>query len=303
MANNRLHKLVWLVEIIRRKRGISFEDLNRRWIDDEVDGGRPLSKSNLRNWMREIWDTFHVNIENDRSGEYLYRIVNGPDIEHDRIRLWLMQNMALSNTLAECVNMKSRIVLEDIPSGMFHLQNIVTAMKEGLRVSMTYKSYFSAEASTFAAEPYCVKLFKQRWYMVARSLRHGGMRIYALDRIASLRITDEPFDMPGDWSAEQFFDGCYGIIREPLPAEDITLHVSAVQANYMRDLPLHPSQQETVQADGSSIFRFHLRPTDDFIQEILWNADEVEVMAPATLRKKIAGMAGRIYNMYREDEA
>lgn len=299
MAGSRLHKLVWIADTINREGHITFEALNSLWIEKELDGGRALSRNNFRNWCRDIWDLFHVEIRNEGRGEYRYYIANTPDIKYDRIRLWLWKNMSMSRTLAEAVDLKDRIILEDIPSGMTFLQDIVDAMKLGRRVRMTYKSYFSEDAATFVAEPYCVKLFRQRWYMVARSMRHGGMRIYSLDRIHSLSVTDEAFDMPKGWIADEFFADCYGIIHDNTMPEHIKLRVSAVQANYMRAVPIHKSQQETMTTEKFSEFSLHLRPTDDFIQEIFWNVDEVEVIAPQSLREKIAIMAKNICNKYK----
>lgn len=78
--------------------------------------------------------------------------------------------------------------------------------------------------------------------------------------------------------------------------------VSAGQANYLRDSPLHRFQKETERNDEYSIFELNLRPTFDFQQEILWNGENVEVLKPEWLRKKIAGKIKIMWNKYSEDK-
>ena len=109
--------------------------------------------------------------------------------------------------------------------------------------------------------------------------------------------------MPEGWSAEEFFDGCFGIIADNnIPKEYVKLKVSAGQANYLRDLKLHESQEETESNEEYSIFTYYLRPTYDFQQELLWNGEDLEVLAPTWLRKELAGKIKRMWNKYNISE-
>ena len=129
-----------------------------------------------------------------------------------------------------------------------------------------------------------------------------GPRIYSLDRIKDLRAKEETFDMPKDWSAKEFFDGCFGIIAEQsVKIQPVKLKVSAGQANYIRDLQLHESQKEIERNEEYSIFTFNLRPEFDFQQELLWNGEDMEVLEPLWLRREIAGKIKRMWNKYSND--
>ena len=109
--------------------------------------------------------------------------------------------------------------------------------------------------------------------------------------------------MPKDWTANDFFDGCFGIIAEQsVKIRPVKLKVSAGQANYIRDLKMHESQEEIERNEEYSIFIFNLRPEFDFQQELLWNGEDVEVLEPIWLRKEIAGKIKRMWNKYKEDK-
>ena len=78
----------------------------------------------------------------------------------------------------------------------------------------------------------------------------------------------------------------------------VKLKVNAKQANYLRDLKIHRSQQEVERNDEYSIFKYYLRPTFDFQQELLWNADKVEVLEPKWLREEMAERINDMLNLY-----
>lgn len=97
--------------------------------------------------------------------------------------------------------------------------------------------------------------------------------------------------------AKKFFDDYFGIIADQrIEPQTVKLKVSAGQANYIRDIMLHESQDEIERNEEYSIFKYHLRPTFDFMQEILWNGENMEVLEPQSLRKEMAGIINRMNN-------
>ena len=307
-GQNLINKYVWVIETILRAKKISFEDLNKKWLrDTDISRGVEIPKRTFDNWRYAIADMFGLFIENEQKGKYRYYIMNEEDISRNGLRSWLYNTFCVSNALANSQSIKDRVLLEYVPSGQEYLQTIIEAMKENRMLNITYHSYWKDEENNFDVQPFCVKLFRQRWYLVARSTYtyyyNKGPRIYSLDRIHSLRTTDETFEMPKDWSAKDFFEGCFGIIADQrIEPQTVKLKVSAGQANYIRDLKIHDSQDEIERNEEYSIFKYHLRPSYDFIQEILWNGENMEVLEPLSLRKEIAGIISRMNEKYREDK-
>ena len=302
-----ISKYVWVIETIHRRRKISFKELNRRWLDDDISRGVEIPKRTFDNWRYVIWDMFGISIVNENRGEYRYYIENEEDISKNGLRSWLYNTFCVSNALANSQSVKDRIQLEFVPSGQQYLQPIIEAMKENRVINITYHSYWKDEENNFDVQPYCVKLFRQRWYMVARSTYpfyfEQGPRIYSLDRIQHLHKTDETFVMPKDWDANEYFADSFGIIADQrIDSQTVKLKVSAGQANYIRDLQMHESQEEIERNEEYSIFAYRLRPTYDFMQEILKNGEDIEVLEPLWLREEMAGIIQRMWNKYKEDK-
>ena len=302
MAISLLNKYVWLVDTIYKAKYISFEKINELWLDDDMSEGLEIPKRTFHTWIHEIADMFGLDIQCQRVGGYLYYIENADEIREGGLRNWLLNTISTSNLLMENRQLKDRILLEEVPSVREHLSPILDAMKTDTVLLVTYQGYRHKESTTFEVEPYCVKLFKQRWYLVGRSPHYDQVRIYALDRIISLEATEEKFKMPKKFNPKAFFKHFFGIIaHEHATVETVRLKVTADQSNYLRSLPLHTSQKEVEKKDDYSIFELRLSPEFDFQQEILSQTPDIEVLSPEWLREEISEKLNAICKKYNQN--
>lgn len=300
MAKELFSRYIWLVDLIYRSKKITFDDINKRWMRTDMSEGKPLPLRTFHNWIDKVEEVFDINIICNKRGGYYYAIENVEDLEKDGLRNWLLNTFSVNNLIHESYPLKQRILVENIPSGRAFLTPIIEAMREGRIIRFSYQSYWWNEPKMVEAEPYCVKVFKQRWYVVVRNRMHDALRIYALDRIHSLDLTDVTFEYPADFDPQAYFDVSFGIIvDEECEIEAVQIKVYNNQSQYLRALPLHHTQKEIAKMDDYSIFEYILRPTYDFKQELLSHGDDIEVLTPAWLREEIKKIAGRMYRRYR----
>lgn len=292
MAKNFFKRYIWLVDLINRRKYVSFKEISEAWMRSPLnETGEPLSERTFFNHKDAIAGMFGIEILNDRSlGFYIGR----SDVGSDETSDWMLHTLCLNNVLHENADMKDRILMEKVPSSERFLTDIISAMRDFRVISLCYQSFRHPEPFCFNVRPYCVKYFKQRWYLLGDS--DLGLRIYSLDRFVDMEELEEHFEIPKDFDAEEYFGNYFGVIIGEEP-EDVKIRVVPDQVKYFRTLPLHGSQRETVQEDGSSVFSYHIAPTFDFVQEILSHGADVEVLEPAELRESIAdiiaGMASR----------
>ena len=91
-----------------------------------------------------------------------------------------------------------------------------------------YQSFTKEAPSTFEISPYCLKYFKQRWYILARTeIFPEG--IYSLDRIRDLHPTDNSFKLPEGYDPKDTFSKLYGVILDKGPVETIIIRVEESQ--------------------------------------------------------------------------
>ena len=284
------------MDLLSRRKYISLHDISDEWRKSPInDTHAPLSERTFFNHRDAIFDIFGIEIKNDRSlGFY----IASSDIDSDSTGQWMLHTLCLNNVLQENADMKNRILVEKAPSSENHLTEVISAMRAGRVISLTYQSFYHQEPSTFNVWPYCVKYFRQRWYMLGDS--DLGLRLYSLDRFVDMEELDQTFEIPEEFDAEEFFNKYFGVCLEDSPVVDIVLRVEDSQAKYFRSLPKHSSQKETDPIDGWPVFTYRLVPTYDFRQEILSYGADVEVLAPESLRKEMADIATAMNKLYRK---
>ncbi len=293
MAKNFFKRYIWLIDLINRRKYVSFKEISDAWRRSPLnETGEPLSERTFFNHKDAIAEMFGIEILNDRGlGFYIGHSNVGSSETSD----WMLHTLCINNVLHENADMKDRILMERVPSSERLLTDIISAMRDSRVISLCYQSFRNPEPHFFNVRPYCVKYFKQRWYMLGDS--DLGLRIYSLDRFVDMEELEERFEFPKDFDAEEYFRNYFGVIIGEAP-EDIRIRVVQDQVKYFRTLPLHGSQKETVQEDGSSVFSYHIAPTFDFVQEILSHGADVEVLEPLELRESIADDVARMASRY-----
>lgn len=293
-----LRQYIWLIDIISRSGGITLQELNERWIKTELSEGVAMTRLTFNRYRTAIEEIFGINIECRRKG-YQYFIENDDILKSNSLIHWMIDSLSVGNMLMDSLSMKDRILLENIPSGKMHLQPIINAMKQGKKIRIEYQRFGKQEVRRITVEPYAIKVFKQRWYVLTNDDKWEMPAVYALDRIVSLEDTNEDFEFPTDFDAETFFKDCYGVLCGTNDkAQKIVLRAYPPYVNYLRTLPLHSSQKELDSTPEYADFELYLRPTFDFRQELLCQGDEVEVLEPKAFREEMKQMAQKIVNRY-----
>ena len=299
MAKELFNRYVWLIDLPQRYGRLTRREIDELWMRSEYSEGKPMARRTFMNYRQAIQEMFDVNIECDPS-TYEYYIEDPEALEGSGTRVWALNTLSVNTLLNESQELRDRIVLENIPSGQKFLRQVFEAMKESRMVWLSYHSFRRITGSRTLVAPYFVKLFRQRWYVVGLPAEERRIKTYALDRVTSLELSDRTFVYPEGFEPADYFKGCFGITYGEQPAEEVVLRVSALQANYLRTLPLHESQVESERGDSHSVFRYRLKITPDLVQELyalsFWQA---EVLAPQSLREAVAARLAESLAGYR----
>ena len=288
MAMNYFNRYVWLIDVISRYGHITKRDIDGLWSCSSLNDRheKEIPERTFHNHREAIRGIFGIEIAFDRGLGYY--IDNPEELDGEGIRSWLLESMSLSNILRESADMRSRILFETVPSSSKWLSVIVNAMRDSKALEMTYQSFKRMEPTTFEMHPYCLKVFRQRWYMLARTIGKEELRIYSLDRIIDIKVLDKTLELPAGFDAADFFSDYFGIIiGHNVKPSIMEIKATAEQAKYLESLPLHPSQEAIEVTPDYSVFRYRLVPTFDLKQEILSRGATVEVLSPEWFRKEI----------------
>lgn len=297
-------RYIWLVDLIFRNDGITRDEINRSWSRDHLNDSREdeIPERTFHRHKNAIKDLFDIEIVCDRHGDKTYHIADRETLNQDGAMEWLLNSVTVNNILSECKDLKHRILFESIPAGQQYLPPIIVAMREGYVLNLLYQSFRMDTPEPHEVEPYCLKMYKQRWYLLGRRPDRDVMRTFALDRIKGIEQTDKTFILPDSFSAEKYFEDAIGIIiEENLEPQVIKICAVNGQQNYIRSLPIHPSQQEYETGCNGAKFSIYAQPNYDLILELLRYGEDVTVLSPEWFRDKLRNIANKMSNNYREE--
>ena len=278
-------KYVWLVDTIRRKRRISLADLSDRWQRSELSENQPLSRTSFNRHRAAVEEIFGIIIACDADNRYY--ILNSGEIQNDTVQQWMLSTLTVSNIVGEARNLHDRILLENIPIEGEMLRQVVEAMQRSVNVRIKYRRYGSPTDAEWNIEPYCIKLFRRRWYMLGH-IKNGNLIVFSFDRITSLELTDETFTIAPEFDAETYFSTYFGVMTDDrIDIQRIVLRAFGNERFAMRDLPIHPSQKIVEIADDHIDFEINIHPTTDFLAHILSRGQWVKVISPESIAQKI----------------
>jgi hypothetical protein len=299
MAAHQVNVYLWLMDAIASGH-LTREDIDRRWSrcrynDDHED---QFPERRFHRYRHELEEIFDIDIKCNRSRGCVYYIENKDDIGGDLGRKWLLNAMSVHSMLDQAQDISENILYEDIPLGTQYLTSIVDAIRTRTKLKVTYHNFIRNEIYDFYLAPYCLKAFKQRWYVAGCPSTHPTeTRVYALDRILGMEFTNDEFKYPKDFDTHHFFAPYYGVFRNAKPTK-VIIEANDKSTQYLRLLPLHASQKEIKQIEDFTYFEYDIAPTFDFIQELRTHGTDIRIVEPEALVKVFKKEARKAYEMY-----
>ena len=291
---------IWLVNTIYKARKISLSEINEKWIETDYSGGIEFSRTTFHRHKIAIEDMFGIYIECDRKNGFKYYIGNEYVLQENSVQNWMLSTLSVSSLLAESMSLNERILLENVPSGGEKLKMLIKAMKESKKISITYQRYGGHATRTFDLEPYCLKLFGQRWYLLAR-FADRGMATFSIDRMLEIKMSNEKFKIEEDFDAASYFSDCFGVmLDENSKPEKVLIRAYGFEPYYLRDLPLHQSQREIKSTEEYCDFELRLKITSDFKSKLLSRGEWIEILEPKALADEIIEWHQKAIERYKK---
>ena len=279
--DNRVKFYSWLIGLLDRKH-LTFEEIANEWRDANANQDEDeLDKRTFHRYRENIQSQFGITVECDKSDGYRYYLKRDP-IANDDVTEWMLSSLRLASL--------------------------------GDMLKFKYVSGFGAE-SDIVLQPAFVRYFKQRWYVIGVKNSSAEVdvrklvRCLPLDRISFLKLICEKHPLSAKMkkflTPENYYEDCFGIYRmEDVPVEKIRIRAFYPEYNYIEEVPLHESQQK-VKESKDGMFREYtliVRPSRDFLQELLWHGRNIIVLKPESLRQEMIGILKDMTKSYETGE-
>ncbi len=299
MVTELLNKYIWLVNTFVRagERGLSLDEICRRW---ESRFGSSYSRRTFNNHRMNVEEIFGIRIDCNRSTNRYFIDCSDDVSDENEESAWLINTFTVNNMLSlGKERLRGRVSVEDIPSGHRFLTVIMDAMTECRELRISYRKYTSTETGQYTIHPYAVKEAGRRWYLIGYCVEREGLRVYGLDRVLDITETGRTFRMDKDFDVDEMFATSFGIYLPEGRGKTITFRTGMKDASYLRDLPMHKSQEEIANDGNSVTFSIFVCPDKAMIMEFCKFGSRIEVLSPESVRKDVAEELRRASELYR----
>ena len=288
MISKTFNRYIWLLNMLLQHKQLAYEEINALWKESRLGNGVPLPLRTFHQHKNAVEELFGIEIKCNPSNGYKYYISTPDTLKNDSIRKWLLNSFTLSNMITAGHNMKDRILFEEIPCGTEYLQTVIEAMQKSKELIVDYQRFYG-HREIFNIQPYAMKVYHQRWYVVGYIKELGGIRNIALDRTLEMNLSDISFTLPQNFNAGKYYANSIGIyVNEELKPTKVKIRAYGKQIEYLRSLPLHCSQKESASKYGEFCeFEYKLCLTPELSTHILAMGENVEVLEPVELREEI----------------
>ena len=255
-----------------------------------------VSKRTFQRDLDDIRSLYNIDILYDFSRKVYYIDFDEQPEMNERIleAFDTFNALNISDRLSNFIHFEKRR-----PQGTENLYGLLHAIKNKIQISFAYQKFWEEEITQRIAEPYALKEFKNRWYVLANDLKDKKVKSFALDRLSELEITKSKFRLPNDFNVTEHFRYCFGIIspNEHLP-EEVILSFDPFQGKYIKSLPLHESHVIMKDNADELVIKLTLFVTHDFFMEILSFGENVKVIQPANLISDLKRVYENALNLY-----
>lgn len=303
MISKTYYKYIWLLDTLLNSDPITIDEINMLWENCPASDGQPIPLRTFHEHRKGIKEMFGVEIVCDRSRGNVYYVKNPEVLDEQRLSKWLLRKYSIPQDFATFNGMKDRIMLEEIPIGTAFLDAIIEAMKQNVELRVDYQRYENKQEEhlqTFQIQPYALRVFNRRWYLLGYLKEQEGLRTIALDRILDLKVLPNSFKLPEDFDVRKYFADVVGIyVDKDKTITKVKIRAYGIQADYLRSTPLHKSQSEGRSKHGEfAEFTYRLCITPELVSQLLAMGEKVEVLEPKELREEMKKRINSMSNYY-----
>ncbi len=288
-------RLMYLAELFKRKpKGITYEEtknyLERKFEEKGLLENFKFSEKTFKREREELFEILGIETVYKRSTNSFKIMEDELDSET------VFDNILLIDAYRQVKGNSELMIFEKRKSrGLEHLNGILHAIQNQKIITLNYTKYWNEISQKRILEPYALKEFRYRWYLLANEKdgKKFQVKTFGLDRICDLEISNSSFKKE-NFNANEVFQNSFGIIS-PLHEnpEEIIISFTPHQGKYIKSLPLHFSQEVLIDDENELRIRLFLVTTFDFEQELLQHSEHLKIISPKHFKIRM----NEIWNM------
>jgi predicted DNA-binding transcriptional regulator YafY len=176
---------------------------------------------------------------------------------------------------------------------------IQKAIRKKAVLSLSYHSLHEQDSIETLLRPYHLLYKNRSWYILGFSSLHKSVRTFNLARIKSVTALETRFTDGAGFDLNEYLGRAWSLIPEGR-LYDITLRFSPMVAHNVAEVQWHSTQRAQWEGDGSITLNFRVDGLGEISWWILGYGDQVQILAPAALRKKVLERAQKMLDIHKK---
>jgi len=290
MANQRMNKCYYLIiDLLQKSRSYPSKKKVLEYLEenDYSTSGRTLERyfKDIRNsyGIEITYDTlergYYIDEENSLNIDTIVKLLEL--VETAEI---IQESIKEGKEAIEYISFGSRLKLE----GLERLKPLLIAVRDKKIIHFNHTNYYADTKKEYSVEPYLLREYLNRWYVIGTVLETQKVRTFGIDRVEDLRVDSKIFKYNTSLNIRENFEDIIGMtVDDDGKLEEVVLSFTPYQGKYIKSQPIHPSQEILKDDDESLDIKMLLKGNHELIQTILMYGAEVKVIAPDWLKEEI----------------
>jgi predicted DNA-binding transcriptional regulator YafY len=167
-----------------------------------------------------------------------------------------------------------------------NFEEVGVSLLKRQRLHLSYYSKGKDESTERAVSPQRLIFYRDNWYLDAYCHLRKGLRSFAMDGIQAAHVLEEKAMEVSEKELHENFAESYGIFSGKA-TQRAKLRFTPQKARWVAAETWHGQQVSSFDKDGNYLLEFDYNQDPELVMEIMKHGDGVEVLAPASLRKKV----------------
>ncbi len=234
---------------------------------------------------------FYEIIEEETEIDYIDKYKNFKNLLFREI---IQKNIIENSLISQIISFENN----STNRGIMFIDNALNAILENRKLKIFYKPFYESETKKYIVNPLFIKEYQSRWYLISELNEMQKIKTFAFDRIQDLEIMSSTFKQKNQKT--DLFKNTIGINHSE-DIEEIVLWFTNWQANYIKTLPLHPTQKIISEDEKGLIISINVNVNFELEQLIKSYGSSTRVIKPEFLKQKIIEDFEKTINSYKNN--
>ena len=298
MKNIRNYSLI--IGLLQRKKEVTLREITNYLEVHDVS----VSQRTIERYIQELRDDYGIISDcNRKTNTYS---INEENAETINQLLHLIHLVNSSELLMKSIKNKDKTLsflafeTNEGYAGSVNLESVYSAIFHSRIITFDHENFERNRIIRHTIKPYLLKEYSAKWYLVGVFTDSGEIRIFGLNRITNIKITDETFEKTEQKRISELFDFLIGLVYDMEKPTTILISVTPGQAKYFKKSPLHATQEIVSENEKEVIFSYYLIPNRELQRLILGFGSQVKVIQPQRFAEQIKEQIEEMRKNYEE---